>query len=229
VLGAVLVAQIVAVVSTPVPSTSVASSPAPSSAAPPPASASAPASPAPASRTTSAPALAPLRAPRAIEITSQLSPAGGFRCDQRGCIAPVFSLALRVDILHRPGPRAFGVGGFLSTRTDNFADISSALGVSVLLPVSPTFPLVLSAGGAGRYDAMGLSGAALERVEFGPRSYNYQFAYVLSGGLFAEARQWIVGANGGYDFVFGIDADLELMAIPFIMLYTWIARTDRRH
>jgi hypothetical protein len=132
-------------------------------------------------------------------------------------------------MLHRPGPRAIGIGGFLSTRSDNFRDISSALGVSLLLPVSPTFPIVLSAGAAGRYDEIGLAAGTLERIEWGPRSYNYQFAYVLSGGIFAEARQWIAGANTGYDFVFGIDADLELIAIPFIALYTWIARTDRRH
>ncbi len=168
-------------------------------------------------------------APRAFEITSQLSPSGGFRCDARGCIAPVFALALRVDVLYRPGPRAFGIGPFLSTRSDNFRDIASALGASLLIPISPTFPLVVSLGATGRVDADGLAGGVLERVEWGPRSYNYHTAYAFSGGLFAESRQWIVGANAGYDVVLGIDADLELLAIPWIALYTWIARTDRRH
>jgi hypothetical protein len=141
----------------------------------------------------------------------------------------VFALALRVDVLYRPGPRAFGVGAFLSTRSDNFADIAQAAGVSILLPISETFPFVISAGGAVRYDASGVAFGPLERIEWGPRSYNYNTPYVLSGGLFAESRQFVVGGNAGYDVVFGVDGDLELLAIPWFALYTWIFRTDRRH
>ncbi len=162
-------------------------------------------------------------------MTSQLSLSGGFRCDLRGCLAGVFSLALRVDVLYQPGPRAWGIGPFVSTRTDNFADIAPALGASLLVPISETFPFVVSAGGALRVDAAGVSGGPLERVWWGVRSFNYHTPYVLSGGLFAEARQLAIGANAGWDMVFGIDADLELLAIPWMALYTWAFRRDHRH
>lgn len=168
--------------------------------------------------------------PRAVETTSQLSLAGGFRCDVRGCLAPVFSIALRVDVLYHPGPRAFGIGPFLSTRSDNFRDIAPALGATLLLPISESFPIVVSAGAALRIDAAGVTAGPLERIWLGARSYNYHTPYVLSGGLFAEGRQLFLGGNDvGWDMIFGVDADLELLAIPWIMLYTWVARTDRRH
>ena len=167
--------------------------------------------------------------PRAVETTSQLSIAGGFRCDVRGCLVPVFSLGLRVDVLYHPGPRAYGVGAFLSTRSDNFADIAPTLGASLLLPVTEAFPIVVSAGGALRIDSVGVAGGPLERVWFGARSYNFQTPYVFSGGAFVEGRQFVAGANSGWDVIFGFDGDLEILAIPWIALYTWIARTDRRH
>ncbi|MEI8255839.1 MAG: hypothetical protein WCJ30_09215 [Deltaproteobacteria bacterium] len=170
----------------------------------------------------------PPAAVRAVELTSQLSLSGGLRCDQRGCPAAVFSLALRVDVLYRPGPRAWGIGPFLSTRTDNFADIAPALGASLLVPVSESLPFVLSAGGAVRVDPAGVSGGPIERVWWGARSYNFHTPYVLSLGVFAEARQLAIGANAGWDVVLGIDADLEFLAIPFMAIYTWAFRADHR-
>lgn len=165
---------------------------------------------------------------RAVETTSQLSLSAGLRCDPRGCPSAVFSLALRVDVLYRPGPRAWGIGPFLSTRTDQFAEFAPALGASLLVPISETFPLVLGVGTALRIDPVGLSVGPLERLWWGARSYNFHTSYVLSGGVFAEGRQLAFGANAGWDLVFGLDADLELLAIPFMALYTWVFRTDHR-
>jgi hypothetical protein len=172
-------------------------------------------------------ALPPPTAAHIVEVTSQASVGGGARFDDppRGTTG-AFTMALRADVIvGRTGPRTWGVGPFLSVRTDGFTDVAPALGVSLLLPVAEALPLVLSAGGALRIDATGVAPGALERLWWGARSYNYQSAYTLAAGIFVEARQFITESHT-IDVVGGADVDLELIALPFIALYTWIFRRD---
>jgi hypothetical protein len=84
---------------------------------------------------------------------------------------------------------------------------------------------VLSAGGALRIDAQGVSVGALERLWWGVRSYNYHAPYSLSVGVFVEARQF-PGPQGDFDVVAGADLDLQVFALPWLMLYTWIFKRD---
>jgi hypothetical protein len=165
--------------------------------------------------------------PRAVEVTSALSVGGGVRVsDLPPGVTGVFSLSLRADVLFaRSSPRAFGIGPFLSVRTDNFTDIAPTVGASLLVPVTEAFPLVLSAGGAMRFDAAGFAPGVVERLFFGARSYNYQFAYTLAVGLFVESRQFVEPSHT-VDVIGGIDVDLEVFVIPFVALYTWIFRRD---
>ena len=175
---------------------------------------------------TAMPSTPPHRTP--IEINGALSIAGGGRCaDVLPCPTAWFALALRGEVMaHRPTPRHWGIGGYLSVRTDGFVDLAPSLGLAVLAPVSETFPLVFSTGFVTRFDALGVGAGALERVWFGTRSYNYEYAYTLAAGIFLEAREWR-GASQGVDIIAGADIDFELLAIPWIGLYTWIFRSGR--
>ena len=118
---------------------------------------------------------------------------------------------------------SIGVGPYVSARSDNFADLAPSLGASLLLPTGETFPFVLSAGIVGRYDPTGFAFGALERLWWGTRSYNHHSTYVLSAGFFVESRQFNDG-DRTVDFVGGIDIDLEIVIIPYLLLYNWLFR-----
>lgn len=163
----------------------------------------------------------------AVEVTAQLSLGGGVRfpTPSQGATG-FFSIALRADLLAlRSTPRSFGLGPYLSVRSDGFRNVCPSLGASLLVPLHDTFPLVLSAGPVACVDPLGFSLGALERIWWGARSYNYHASYVLSGGLFFEARQF-TAPSGGLDLLAGADIDLEILAIPWIALYTWLFRRD---
>ena len=160
-----------------------------------------------------------------VEVTSQISIAGGYRlaAPPRGS-GSLFSLAVRVDVLFgRAGPGSIGLGPFASTRSDNFADLATAVGASLLLPTGGTFPFVLSVGGVGRYDSTGLAFGAIERLWWGARSYNYHSTYVLSAGFFVESRQF-ADPDRTVDIIAGVDVDLEIVVIPYLLLYNWLFR-----
>ena len=165
----------------------------------------------------------PVASPATPQIPSDVSLGGGARFVPDGP-AGVFSLGLRADVLFGGrGPYVPRVGPFVALRTDNFSDLVPAAGVSLLLPVSSGFPLVLSAGGALDVSPASPRAGVLARLWWGGRSYNYHSVYGLTVGLWAEAR-YFPDARSTADLVGGVDIDLEVFALPFILLYNWVAR-----
>lgn len=171
-----------------------------------------------------------------FEVTAQISAGGGVRFAEaqpmadppRAALTGLFTLALRVDFLFlRTRLRAAGVGPFFSLRSDNFADLAPAVGVSVLAPIHEAFPFVLSGGVTGRWGVEGFHPGAVERIFWGARSYNYTQSYALAIGLFVEARQYFgpMGVRDA-DLVAGVDLDFQSLVIPWMALYSWLFRTD---
>jgi hypothetical protein len=151
-------------------------------------------------------------------VTSDLTLGGGARLSPEGQREGLFAFGARADVLFGGrGPHVPRVGPYLSVRTDDFSDLSLSLGASVLLPVTSTFPVVLSAGAVGRAlagePAFGVSG----RLWWGTRSYNFHSVYGMTAGLWVEARVFLTEPST--DVVAGVDLDLEAFALPWIFLW----------
>jgi len=129
------------------------------------------------------------------------------------------SLGARADVLFgRSRGTDMAIGPYVEGGTLGFQSLDVAAGAEWLLPVRDDLPLVLSGGallrnGDGRSWARGAEGA----IFFGSRSYNFHSWYGLAAGLFAQVR-WIPGSPDTVDFVFGIQLDAELLAMPALLL-----------
>ena len=55
-------------------------------------------------------------------------------------------------------------------------------------------------------------------IWMGSRSYNFDSVYGLAAGLFVEGR-WGLGDGQQADILGGVQADLEIFALPFVLLY----------
>jgi hypothetical protein len=115
----------------------------------------------------------------------------------------------------------FGIGPFAEVLTA-FNDLQVGGGASALLPVHSYLPLVLSAGGYGRYArADGWEPGVSGQLFWGSRSYNYHGNYVLAGGLRLEFRQGL-GASEERSVILAAHLDGQVLALPFVFLYEWI-------
>ncbi len=97
-----------------------------------------------------------------------------------------FHLGLHGDVLFgRSSNSDFGFGPYAEILSHDFDEVQFGGGVSGLLPILDTFPLVLSVGAYGRKgsDAFGLEPGVAGELFWGSRSYNFNSRYVLSGGL----------------------------------------------
>ncbi len=149
---------------------------------------------------------------------------GGVRALPEAQRGGLFSLGLRADVLFGPrDPFHVRVGPFASVWTDNFDSAVAAVGASVLLPVSTTTPIVVSAGATytlTETEHLALGGIA--RVWWGSRSLNFHSSYGMSAGLWLEGRY--TPAVGDLDVVLGIDGDLAFISLPAVLLWNWLTR-----
>jgi hypothetical protein len=139
----------------------------------------------------------------------------------------VFHGGLRGDVLFgRSSNRSFGVGPYAEVLTHAFDEIQFGAGVSTLLPVLDTFPLVLSAGVYGRTgeDAFGVNPGVAATLFWGSRSYNFHANYGMAGGLLAEMRLGLGDARET-SVVLGAQLDLALMAMPVVFLVNALKRS----
>ncbi len=100
-----------------------------------------------------------------------------------------FHLGLHGDVLFgRSSTSDFGVGPYAEIMTHAFDEVQFGGGVSGLLPVLDTFPIVLSAGGYARKgsEGFGFEPGVAGELFWGARSYNFNSRYVLSGGLLTQ-------------------------------------------
>lgn len=133
----------------------------------------------------------------------------------------VFHLGFRGDVLlGRSGNRDFGFGPYGELLTYAFDEFQVGVGASALLPVSDSFPLVVSAGIYGRSggDPKGLEPGVAAALFWGSRSYNFHAGYVMAGGLLAQMRLGL-GELKETTIMLGAQLDLAFMTLPVVMLF----------
>ncbi len=123
-------------------------------------------------------------------------------------------------LLLRSGGHDMGIGPYVDVATTSFHDVDFGGGAQWLLPVTEDVPVVASAGifarnGEGRSWAPGAEGTLF----VGSRSYNYHSWYGMAVGFFAQGR-WVPESPATVDVVAGVQIDAELLAMPFLFLYT---------
>jgi hypothetical protein len=109
----------------------------------------------------------------------------------------------------------FGLGPSLRLGTARFDDLRLDAGLSLLVPIFESFPLVLEAGPHLRnFGQPGVFGAAF----FGLRSFNYYGHYEMAAGLSVSAeRSFSAGTPSAIWITARIDG--SWLALPAIFLY----------
>ena len=141
-----------------------------------------------------------------------------------------FHLGIHGDVLFGRSSNAdFGIGPYAEVLTNGFDEIQFGGGVSGLLPVLDTFPIVVSAGAYGRRQASrspgllpvtesyGLEPGLAGELFFGSRSYNFHAPYVMTAGLIAQMRYGL-GASKETSIVLGAQVDFAILSLPFVFL-----------
>ena len=140
-----------------------------------------------------------------------------------------FHLGIHGDVLFgRERNADFGIGPYAELLTNGFDEIQFGGGVSGLLPVLDTFPLVLSVGAYGRAATGGvglqpaLAGFSLEpglaaELFFGSRSYNFHAPYVMTAGLIGQMRYGL-GPSRETSIILGAQVDFAILSLPFVFL-----------
>lgn len=95
---------------------------------------------------------------------------------------------------------------------------SASAGLSGLVPLSPTFPFILSAGAVANTRGGELSPGADLWLFWGPTSYNFHSSYSMASGILLGAQHtW--GSAPATAIALGAQLDLALAAIPFLALF----------
>ena len=137
-----------------------------------------------------------------------------------------YTLGGRFDFLFgRTSPRDMAIGPYLEILTTAFDSIEGGGGVAWLVPTGAT-GFVFSVGAFARSAGYGLEPGAAGTIFWGSRSFNYHSAYAISAGLFAQGRYGMGGNDTSKqaDVLFGVQLDLEYLALPFVFAYEAIAR-----
>jgi hypothetical protein len=124
--------------------------------------------------------------------------------------------ALHADLmLLRERSRDFGLGPALRLGTVSFDDFRLGGGLSLLLPVLESFPLVLEAGPQLRnFEQAGVYGSLF----WGLRSYNHYGSYEMAGGLALTVER---SFSDGGPSVLWLTARIDSLwlAMPFLLAY----------
>jgi len=129
---------------------------------------------------------------------------------------PGWCNALHGDVLFlRQNGRGVGLGPSLRVGTARFDDVRLDAGLSVLVPVFESFPLVLEAGPHLRnLDQPGVFASAF----FGLRSFNHYGHYDMATGLSVTGeRSFITGTPSVLWITVRIDG--SWLALPFVFAY----------
>ena len=130
-------------------------------------------------------------------------------------------------LLGRDKDVAFGVGPYVEALTTaTFSDAQLGGGASLLVPIHSYLPIVVSAGGYAGYRApRGWESGLAAELFWGSHGYNYHSVYALSAGIFAGGR-YALGESKEVLLLAGGRLDLELLAIPFIFIWSAIRGSD---
>ncbi len=135
-----------------------------------------------------------------------------------------FHLGARGDVMFlRQKPGDFGLGPYLEIGTLAFSEVQWGGGLTALLPVNDTFPLVASAGAFGRYgrDGFGVEPGVTGALFWGTRSFNYTANYVMAAGLLVGFRQSL-GESKESALLIAAQLDLAAMGLPIVALVNLI-------
>lgn len=138
------------------------------------------------------------------------------------------AMGLRAELLLGRGRDTdFGMGPYAeAVTTTGFSDGQVGGGATLLLPVHAYLPVTLSAGGyARRSDERAWEHGLAGEVFWGSHGYNYESIYALSAGLFIGARYGL-GDTQEVSLIVGARVDLELVALPFLILWQAIRGGD---
>jgi hypothetical protein len=136
-----------------------------------------------------------------------------------------FHMGLRGDLLllrDRNGQGA--LGPYVEVLTRTFETFEAGGGLSVLVPLSDALPLILSAGPfvrgfLPRGSALGgWNGGVVGHAFIGSRSHNFHSVYGWQIGGFVDVRVGI-GAPQQLDVLGGLQIDLEILGLPFLLLW----------
>lgn len=130
-------------------------------------------------------------------------------------------------LLGRQRDSDLGLGPY--TRVTGVWDtaLTAGAGASALLPLNPTYPVIVSVGGALQWRGEGI-GPGLEAWLFwGPSSYNFHSSYSMASGLVAGfQRTW--GDAPSTTFALAAQVDLEWLVVPIIALYETLSGPPHR-
>ncbi len=133
-----------------------------------------------------------------------------------------YHLGGRLDLLFlRDTPRSMAIGPYDEVMTAAFDTFESGGGIAWLLPTGST-AFVLSAGAFARTSRFGWEPGAAGTIFWGSRSYNFHSDYAVGVGLFAQGRYGL-GDSRQADALFGVQLDLEYLALPFVFAYEALA------
>jgi hypothetical protein len=129
-----------------------------------------------------------------------------------------YHLGARLDLLFlRNGPRDMAIGPYFDVVTAAFDTFESGGGIAWLVPTGST-GFVFSAGGFARTSRFGWEPGTSASIFWGSRSYNFHSSYALAAGLFAQGRYGL-GDGKQADVIFGVELDLQYLALPFVFAY----------
>ena len=141
-----------------------------------------------------------------------------------------FHLGIHGDVLFGRSSNAdFGIGPYAEVLTNGFDEIQFGGGLSGLLPVLDTYPIVVSVGAYGRQASaeayrplapasFGLEAGLAGELFFGSRSYNFHAPYVMTAGLIAQMRYGL-GPSRETSIVLGAQVDFAILSLPFVFLF----------
>jgi hypothetical protein len=131
-----------------------------------------------------------------------------------------FHLGARGDVLLlRSRDREMGVGPYVEVASERFATFDGGGGLEWLIPISTSFPVVLSGGGAAFVrPGAGWEPAVAAAMFVGSRGFNFDGSYGLTAGLFVRALRSF-GDAPSTSVVVGAEIDLSLLAYPALFIY----------
>lgn len=131
---------------------------------------------------------------------------------------PAFHLGMRGDVLFaREAASDIGIGPYAELFTHAFDELQFGHGVSLLVPVVDTFPLIFSAGGYGRIgqDDFGVEPGIATAVFFGTRGLNFSAHYDIAAGLLVQGRIGL-GSSEEVSMVIAAQLDAAFLGMPVV-------------
>ncbi len=150
---------------------------------------------------------------------------GAALTDLRAENAPrlAYHLGGRLDVLFlRDRPNRMALGPYVDVATAAFDTFETGGGLEWLVPAWDT-AFIFSGGAFARTSRFGWEPGIAGTVFWGSRSFNFHSTYALGLGLFAQGRYGL-GDGKQADAIFGVQVDLEYIALPFLFAYEALAR-----